>query len=34
MCAHVGYDASPALAAADDPPIVTLRLDMRTTACA
>lgn len=34
MCGHFGYDASPALAAADDPPVVTLRLDMRTTACA
>jgi hypothetical protein len=34
MCFYLGYDAKPTIAAADDPPIVTLRLDMRTRACA
>lgn len=34
MCFYSGYDAETTVASADHPPIVTLRLDMRTMACA
>ena len=34
MCWYLGYDSRTTVASADDPPLVTLRLDTRTMACA